>query len=58
VDRVGDLRERDVLCRRSAGGSLGGTTRQSLDEQAREWTGPGPISVEGGYIVIHRAAEL
>jgi CRP-like cAMP-binding protein len=39
-------------------GDLVGATRESINKQVREWTEGGIISVDRGYIVIHRADEL
>jgi CRP-like cAMP-binding protein len=39
-------------------GDLVGTTRESINKQMRAWTEQGLISVDRGYIVIHRSDEL
>ncbi len=35
-----------------------GTTRESINKQIRAWTDQGVLSVDHGYIVIHRPEEL
>jgi CRP/FNR family cyclic AMP-dependent transcriptional regulator len=39
-------------------GDLVGTTRESINKQMRAWTEQGLISVDRGYVVIHRSEEL
>jgi CRP-like cAMP-binding protein len=39
-------------------GDLVGTTRESINKQMRAWTEQGLISVDRGYIVLHRSDEL
>lgn len=39
-------------------GDLVGTTRESVNKQIRTWTEEGLISVDRGYIVIHRPTDL
>ncbi len=39
-------------------GDLVGTTRQSINKQLRAWTAEGILSVDRGYIVIHRRDDL
>jgi CRP-like cAMP-binding protein len=39
-------------------GDLVGATRESINKQVRAWTSAGIVSVDRGYIVIHRPEEL
>ncbi len=39
-------------------GDLVGTTRESINKQLRAWTAEGLLSVDRGYIVIHRRDDL
>ncbi len=39
-------------------GDLVGTTRESINKQLRVWTDQGVLSIDRGYIVIHRPEEL
>ncbi len=39
-------------------GDLVGTTRESINKQIRAWTKEGLLSVDAGYLVIHRFDEL
>ena len=39
-------------------GDLVGATRESINKQVRAWTEQGLISMDRGYIVLHRTADL
>jgi CRP-like cAMP-binding protein len=39
-------------------GDLVGATRESINKQVRAWTEQGLISMDRGYIVVHRTADL
>ena len=39
-------------------GDLVGATRESINKQVRAWTEQGLISMDSGYIVLHRTADL
>ncbi|MCH2169226.1 Crp/Fnr family transcriptional regulator [Myxococcota bacterium] len=39
-------------------GDLVGTTRESINKQMRTWASDGLISVERGYVIIHRMEEM
>lgn len=39
-------------------GDLVGTTRESINKQLRAWTDEGLITIDHGYIVIHKKREL
>jgi CRP-like cAMP-binding protein len=39
-------------------GDLVGATRESINKQMRAWTEDGVISLERGYVLVHRPAQL
>jgi CRP/FNR family cyclic AMP-dependent transcriptional regulator len=48
----------DVKLSQTEWGDLVGTTRESINKQMRAWTKDGLVSIDDGYIVIHRFEEL
>jgi CRP-like cAMP-binding protein len=48
----------DIKLSQEEWGDLVGTTRESINKQVRAWREQGLISVDRGYIVIHRRKEL
>jgi CRP-like cAMP-binding protein len=48
----------DIKLSQEEWGDLVGSTRESVNKQFRAWSDDGTITVENGYIVIHRMLDL
>ena len=57
-ERAEDGVKIDLKLSQEEWGDLVGATRESINKQLREWTESGLITLEQGYVVIHRPREL
>jgi len=57
-ERLADGLRIDLKLSQEEWGDLVGATRESINKQLRAWTDTGLITLEHGYVVIHRPREL